>query len=241
MEEQGRGELHEWTNVLELTLVIASAHEAIMRLGYRKAAEVMANIEKIDAIVETLCRLRPHDVIQANLDALAPHARLPMHADAPATSDTEEVIRTVKSLLLHVPDDELIPSGRAVRPELAHRCQLALDGLRAFVARHQHPDRTRFAFAGHAYADGRLSIDEVAGLLGAEVPDAVAHLEEQGFRRSSEGLRLEPEVRKARLLKIRADRLTRGGAPVLDPDLVRRDVIASQRIEDVDARTWLPR
>lgn len=233
--------LQRWVDALELSLVFVSAHEAIVSLGYRRAADIVENVEKIDAIVERLSRLKPDDVFRANRDALAQYATVQIPADAPATADPDEVVRAVRSLLLHVPEGELIPSGRAIRPDLAHQCRLALDGLRAFVVRHQHPDRTRFAVVGHAYADGRLSIDEVAVLLGAAVPDAVAHLEEQGFRRAPDALRLAPDARSERLRRIRDDRLARNSEPAPDPDLVRREVIASQRIEDIDARAWLPR
>jgi hypothetical protein len=98
----------------------------------------------------------------------------------------------------------------------------------------------RSAILGQAYADGRLSIDELASLLGADVPDALAHLEQQGFRRVPEHLRLTAEARHERLSRIREDRLARQGEPAPAPELVRREVIASQRIEGIDARQWLP-
>lgn len=94
--------------------------------------------------------------------------------------------------------------------------------------------------AGTAYADGRLSVDEVAILLGITVPDAIAQLEEQGFRREVDDLRLNEAARRERLLAIRSERIARqGNHPEAKPDLVNRDVIASQRIEDIDARPWL--
>lgn len=95
--------------------------------------------------------------------------------------------------------------------------------------------------AGHQYADGRVSVEEVAAMLDLEVPDAVALLEEHGFRRSVDGLRLAAEARRERLRRIREDRLARGGHPVLSIAYVVRDVIANQRIEGIDARAWLPR
>lgn len=77
-------------------------------------------------------------------------------------------------------------------------------------------------------------------MLDLEVPDAVALLEERGFRRSVDGLRLSADARHERLRRIREDRLARGGRPVPSPAYVVRDVIASQRIEGIDARSWLP-
>jgi len=95
--------------------------------------------------------------------------------------------------------------------------------------------------AGRAYAEGRLSIDEVAAVLGVVVCDAVALLQEQGFYRSVECLclRLSAESRREKLRAIREERLARAGEPRARPELIVRDVIASQRIEDIDARPWL--
>jgi hypothetical protein len=70
-----------------------------------------------------------------------------------------------------------------------------------------------------------------------EVPDAIALLEVQGFYRSVAGVRLSSEERARRLTVIREERLARRGAPAANEELVVRDVIASQRIENVDARS----
>ncbi len=118
---------------------------------------------------------------------------------------------------------------------------MAFDGLTAFVRRHHEPARGAITADGHAYAEGRVSVDEVAAMLGLTVPDAVAQLEAHGFRRSVEALRLTDAERAERLAAIRAERIARGGVPRSSPDLVNRDVIASQRIEGIDARPWLAR
>lgn len=92
---------------------------------------------------------------------------------------------------------------------------------------------------GRAYAEGRLSVNEVAALLERSVPDAVALLEKQGYRRTVDKLRLTQEEEARMLEKIRAERIARGGKPHVEKDLVQRDVIASQRIEGIDARPWV--
>lgn len=93
--------------------------------------------------------------------------------------------------------------------------------------------------AGTAYAAGGLSVDEVAATLALSIPDAVALLQKRGYCRSVACLRLTSEERQGRLALIRRERCARGGAAVARPDLVRREVIASQRLADVDARPWL--
>ena len=93
--------------------------------------------------------------------------------------------------------------------------------------------------AGHIYAEGRASIDEVASMLARDVPDVVALLEERGYRRTIDELRLSDEERASRLAQIRDERISRQGEPREDRSLAARDTIASQRIEGIDARPWL--
>jgi hypothetical protein len=92
---------------------------------------------------------------------------------------------------------------------------------------------------GRAYAEGRLSLNEAANLLSMPRPDAVAWLEENGHARDLKVIALTPEERERRLARIRVDRLERNGAPAASKQITTRDVIATQRIEGVDARPWL--
>jgi hypothetical protein len=91
---------------------------------------------------------------------------------------------------------------------------------------------------GRAYADGRLSLAECAGALHVDVGDAIALLQEHGFARLPEVIELSPEEAAEGLAAIRRARL----APMPPTaDLVQRDVIASQRMEGVDARPYFCR
>lgn len=92
---------------------------------------------------------------------------------------------------------------------------------------------------GERYERGEASIQELARVWGANVPDVLADLERMNITRSPDVLRLSDEGRRARLAKLRADRLVRDGEPARDPDAVNRSVIASQRIEGIDARGHL--
>ena len=232
--------LEDWARTLELSLVFVTAHEAMVSLGVMTCADAARRLDEINRLVETLAHLDPTKVFEENAAALAPFRWLPIAATTPATGDTADVVRAVQSLVLHVPDQRL-EAARSAAPELAHRCRLTLDGLRGFLARHTHPARDVMAVAGQAYAESRLSVDEVAALLILPVHDAVALLEEHGFRRSVEALRLDPAARKARIAELAKEHRLRSGAPIVDPAWVEREVIASQRIEDIDARPWLRR
>lgn len=103
------------------------------------------------------------------------------------------------------------------------------------------PTTSTLRAAGNAYAEGRLSIDEVAASLGVTIPDALALLEAQAYSRTVDQLRLTPEQEAARYHAIRRDRLARSGRPARNDALVAREVIASQRIAGIDARRWLSR
>ena len=101
------------------------------------------------------------------------------------------------------------------------------------------PGRKDLQAVGTGYGDDLLSITEVARLLGVAPPDALIMLVSGGYHRPLEVIRLTPEERQARLQAIRIDRLARKGAPAPDEDLIARDVIASERLESVDARRWI--
>jgi hypothetical protein len=239
-ESAPRDPLLEWTRALEVSVVFVTAHEAIRALGLRTCADVVARLDEIDHFVETHSHLDPNAVFAENAALLAPYGNFQYPASAPATGDTADIVRAVQSLLIHFPQ-QVVSQHREREPELAHRCQLAWDGLRSFVARHVHPAGDVVATAGRAYAEGRLDIDEVATILGVAVADAVALLEEHGFRRSVDRLLLTDDRRRERLEALATERQLRGGRPLLDAAWVDREVVASQRIEDIDARPWLRR
>ncbi len=234
--------LNESVRVLELNLAIVAIQEAMSQLGLKTLGEAIAAHERVDGLAETLSRLDVARIMGENVAALRT-ANAPTAPDTPLGVDIRQVARAVQSLLLHCPIDE-IEAGAGSDPSLvplAHRCRMAFDGLTAFVTRHLDPKHDAIIAAGHAYAEDRVSVGEVAAMLGLTVPDAVALLEAHGFRRSVEALRLTDTERAERLRAIREERIARGGVPHSSPELVNRDVIASQRIEGIDARPWLPR
>ncbi len=79
------------------------------------------------------------------------------------------------------------------------------------------------------YLEGRLELAAVAAQVGSSPADLAASFESQQFIRSAATLRLSDEQRLQLAAKV-ADR--RGHTP----NLMAREVIASQRIEGIDAR-----
>lgn len=154
------------------------------------------------------------------------------------------MVRSVSSLLTFCPTEMLesfeeLAQANALA-DLGHRCRIAHEGLQAFAHRNNSRHDAGARVVGRAYAKGRLSLAEVAAVLRISSSDAVAFLETSGFCRSPETIALPGDERQRILASIREDRLKRAGKPEATA-LVSRSVIASQRIEGVDARPWVPR
>jgi hypothetical protein len=116
---------------------------------------------------------------------------------------------------------------------------VAFDALTAFVFRNSQRGQDAVRILGRAYAAGTISVSEIGRLLSVQPADVVAALERYGFQRPIDTILLRPEDREEVLGRIRHDRLQRGGIVQYSAALVRRDVVASERIEGVDARRWL--
>jgi len=71
--------------------------------------------------------------------------------------------------------------------------------------------------------------------------DAVALLEQGGFQRPLDVIALSENERTEVYRRMRLDRLARKGSFAASAEAVSRDVVASERIEGVDARDWIPR
>lgn len=88
------------------------------------------------------------------------------------------------------------------------------------------------------YAEGKLAVQEVAQLLGCDVPDALVRLEERGAAPSLAVLRLSDAERTAAVAALHKDFQARKGRVIQTEEQVRRSVIASERIEGIDSRRW---
>jgi hypothetical protein len=113
---------------------------------------------------------------------------------------------------------------------------MSTDEIRAFILRND----ARIRLLGREYAYGTFSIDQVASLRGIHPVDAVAVLEQGGFARGLDAIRLDAADRAANLEKLRADRLARASQPpAFSQEQAARSAIASKRLENVDARRWI--
>ena len=83
-------------------------------------------------------------------------------------------------------------------------------------------------------------MEDIAAVLGTDIPTAVWELEARGFARTIERITLDDEERSAIYAWLREDRLARADENHVDPLLVRREVIATLRLAGIDARRLLP-
>jgi hypothetical protein len=153
--------------------------------------------------------------------------------------DWPQLIRSFDAIVAECPIERLEAIGRSLdEPRLAYRARCAYDALQAFVRRHDPRRAEVMRIVGEQYRRGNLRVHDAARLLGMSSSDATFELEQDGFSRAPEQITLTEAEREAAYLRLRQRRLQHV-TPAADPDLVKRDVIASERIEGVDARAWI--
>lgn len=98
----------------------------------------------------------------------------------------------------------------------------------------------RLNVLGVKYALGERTVEELAEILQLPIADTVALLEEHGYSRPLAQIALTERTRSDLYARLREHRRTRSGKLSADPNRVARTVVASQRIEGIDARPWMP-
>ena len=243
------------TGVVEIddrpeTLVTASAHYLEILLVGSAMQEALAerDCSLTEATPAILAEINDQTAMLLHLDPIAvvgqarQYFKREMSGDRAPELSLPAVVRAVKSLLELCPIHHLEKIATSHKMELwGHRCRIAYDGLKAFVLRNDAGQKERLSVLGHAYARGAFSIDDVATLLAVHPVDAVALLESHGFSRRLEQIRLDTATREHMFSEMRVDRLRRDGAAEWTQEAVARDVVASERLEGVDARSWIRR
>jgi hypothetical protein len=167
---------------------------------------------------------------------------VPLAARSLVVPSLEDFTRSVRSILELCPIEWLEQIGHEQQLEpLSYRCRRAYDALTAFVFRVDRKSQPRLQLVGSLYAKGEISLTQAAVLLELKPSDAIALLEQANFVRDETAIVLDETERLDLLSQIRAERLARQGTIHFDPDLLYRDVIASERIENIDVRPLLPR
>ena len=230
------------TKFLELLVVLGAWTEAAVELHLETLRAVVANADRHMALVASICRYDPWQVVQENMDRFPGGiAAADVDMDAPRI-DIEPILQFCLGSVATCPIKDLERrAAELASPELGHRCRRAYDSLVAFTQRNRLDQGDVGRAVGRAYAEGRLAVEEVASVLRVSVSDALVFLDQHGYARTLQRIELDEAERDAAYARIRCDRLERrGAAPVGARELAAETVIASQRIEDVDARRWLP-
>lgn len=169
--------------------------------------------------------------------ALTP-GRPPTQSRAPRQI-LQELVSAVSRRLAAIDLEAMVSLSHQVSAELGahergHELWSLADRLTSAVLRLQSELGDRFAEAVRLYRQGHVEVSEVARLLGWPPEKVAFEFERLGVARTLDAIRLTPEARAVRLAQIAKTRARPS------PSLARRDAIASQRIEGIDARAHLP-
>jgi hypothetical protein len=224
--------------LLEIFAVALYVHEALDEL---KAQSIPSSGKSFEFFVDRVRKASGLNLRKVLDDASELLPLTPPPTPLPAFS-TATLVRATRSFLEACPIDIMETLGAELQFEQwANRCRVAYNMLRAFMLRNDEKQQHRLRIIGKEYLRAALSVDDVAVLLDVHPVDAIWLLEQNGYHRSVDVIVLEDDERSDRLARIRADRLMRSGIPQPSDDLIFRDVVSSQRIENIDARAWLSR
>ena len=225
--------------LLELFAVADCALEAIENDPSPHENLPVPPSESLDSRIKQTCGFDIATVLNDALEEFHPDLSSGPEQQRPSIS---ALVRFTQSLLAACPIDGLEDIGREKGFQVwSHRCRVAFDALSAFVLRNDQREHGKRRFIGRAYSRGQLSGSEVGLLLGVSSADAIGILELEGYRRALDAIQIDVAQRNDILDRIRTDRLERNGEPSYSHAYVNQDVVASERIEGVDARAWVSR
>lgn len=224
---------------LEVMLASSMAHE----LGASEPGGALGPHSQRDEDLVLTIETR----IGRSLRAIMSDAKEYLHIDVSGSSERNWIplailTRRVRSVLDACPIDEIEQSAAVLESQdWGHRARVAFDGLQALLFRTDERCVEQLRIAGSAYEKGHISVEEVAKLLAVHPVDALAMLDQAGFHRPIELLEIAADARAKIFERMRTDRLSRSHAFEPSAEMIARDVVASERIEGVDARRWIPR
>ncbi|MBT9555931.1 MAG: hypothetical protein IV100_07880 [Myxococcales bacterium] len=226
---------------VELTLFTGVVYEGLVREGATwleamRSQSIQHHVQAFSGIdFPTARRAIANLVANKHLPEPKPPKRTPVRPEL-----LPHVVRCVRESLSASAEyvESVVEGARALdRPDLAFRLARAFVKMQAFLVRHEAAPET--LALSTLYAKGSVSAQEFADVLKLSVPDGIALLEELGACRPIGVMRLSTEERRSKAERLRGSRSTVRENPELDAAHAARSVIASQRIEDVDARPWV--
>jgi len=231
------------TSFLEFLYLSAVGIEVAHRHGHGTFEDIAANADGFFREIGALTKLSPDDVFQENatlITAIQSVNAKASVAQSHSIPELEKVVSAVNSILQASPSEDLIKLATSLQmTEHGSRCQVSFEGLHHFTRRNDAWMSQRLKVVGMDYVLGQSSVEQVAEILVLPIADTVAILEDHGFARSVQNVALSEDSRSKLYEQLRQDRANRSGKPQMNPRRVARSVIASQRIEGIDARPWV--
>ncbi len=237
--QRALGILQQSAVFLELVLVAAITFEVVDELALDASDPSGWPAEALSERIRLQTGLDPASVVSEAVHLL--QLKLPTRSENHRIS-RDAVLRSVRSILESCPIAALeVLASKHELESLSHRARRAYDGLHAFLFRTDPGLQEQVRILGRTYSEGHLSLEEAGKLLGIHPVDAVALLEQGAFRRPLDVIALSDRDRSEVYSRMRLDRLARKGSFTPSAEMVSRDAVASERIEGVDARGWIPR
>lgn len=210
-------------------VALLSFVEALHVTGVSSLSEVA---RKRAQIVSTADKLASFDVMAALRDVPAGEPRRHPAVGLDVIRLRQVISESIASKLKATPLSAFVRVAQLLAsPELQHEVKQAYEKLQSAVRRVDDKWDARLRDAGHLYLDGKLEVAEAARLLSLDPADVAFEFERLGYVRSMSRIVLSDARREELLRQIEHHRK----APVSE-SLIDRDVIASQRIEGIDAR-----
>lgn len=233
-------------NTLRFGLWAAGLAEGLLEVGVTALPAAPGQPVPWDRVRDLARALTGIDLI-SELDENAVLADIIQRADPPAPNSTtklstETLLTTTtawcRTILTSVPESLFL--RRLGFERTIHEIESAVEGIRCLLLRHSSETHRLLLVLGRSYAAGKLDLADLEEALNLRREDVLVALEQHGFsRRPASALRAEPELEERVLQRLRQGRRANAPRRIADASRVRRDVVATQRIEGVDAR-WLP-
>jgi hypothetical protein len=217
--------MHRSALILEVMAVTACLAEAIEE-----------HPTQIWSVAKKLCGLEPTRVIE---EAQKTFGTFQATQDVMPTSSMFDVVRVARAVLEACPIEVIERLSGLLKSPFGHRCRSAFETVKSFLLRQGARELEQLKLIGYTYAQGNLTVQEVATLLETDTSDAMDLLERHGFSRSLGTISLTPEERAKRISQMREERLKRDGKVAFDSARAVRDALASERLEGIDARPWI--
>ena len=188
---------------------------------------IAADLGEIECLVRAWTKLDPERVFQDNANWLDATLRSSKE-HPPCLPELSQILVTVTQVLETCPVAAVKELGSLLAaPEVVARYLVACEALSRFVRRNDPSVAQRLTDVGPDYATGKASLENAAQILGVNVADAVALLEDFGYSRSLERVALSDEARGRLYAALRHGRLTRSGQPASSARKILRDVVAT--------------